>query len=72
MRIKIESPTYPTYVAHATNHFAGYIPTKEAFAHGGHEVNPSSWSKLIPEALDIIVDETIDLLNEVFKNKKWK
>lgn len=66
LRIKISSPTYPTYVAHATTQYVGYLPTKEAFKRGGHEVATSYWSKLIPEALDMAVDGAIELLNEVF------
>ena len=66
LRIKMGSPTYPTYVAHASAHFAGYIPTREAFAHGGHEVATSSWACLVPEALDVISDNAIDLMNQMF------
>lgn len=67
LRLKIASPTYPTYVAHATSHFAGYIPTREALARGGHEVATSSWAFLTPEALDLIVDAAVGLLKDMFK-----
>jgi hypothetical protein len=66
LRIKIGSPTYPTYAAHCTTQYVGYIPTREAFSRGGHEVNTSYWSKLVPEALDIVVENAIGLLKEVF------
>ncbi len=68
LQIKLNSPAYPTFVAHACNHFAGYIPTRDAFARGGHEVNPSSWSRLAPEALDIITKESTGMLKELFRS----
>ncbi len=66
LQIKIESPAYPTFVAHACTHFAGYIPTANAFARGGHEVDLSSWSFLVPEALDRIVAAAGGMLRELF------
>ena len=66
LRIKIGSPTYPTYVAHCTTQYVGYVPTAEAFKRGGHEVNTSYWAKLQPEALDLIVDGALELLGQVF------
>jgi hypothetical protein len=63
LRIKMASPTYPTYIVHCTNQYVGYIPTAEAFKRGGHEVR---WSILVPEALDMIVDAAIELLNDIF------
>jgi len=65
LRIKLDSPTFPTYIAHNTS-FAGYIPTRQAFQSGGYEIRTANWSKLVPEALDTIVDETGVLLREVF------
>jgi len=64
LRIKLESPTYPTYVAHCCNMYVGYIPTEEAFARGGHEV---FYSKLVPEALATIVKHTRELIGTIFK-----
>jgi len=66
LRIKIGSPTYPTYVAHCTSQYVGYLPIKEAFARGGHEVATSYWSKLRPDALDLVVENAVSLLKEVF------
>jgi hypothetical protein len=66
LRIKVGSPTYPTYVAHCTTQYVGYVPIREAFPRGGHEVNTSFWSKLRPEALDLIVEEAVGLLTEIF------
>lgn len=65
LRIKLESPTYPTYVAHMSNGYVGYIPTKEALKRGGYETRTAYWSKLAPEALDMITDVAVKLLEEV-------
>ena len=50
------SPAYLTYIAHCTSHYVGYIPTRDAFLHGGHEVETRFWAKLKPEALPIVVN----------------
>jgi neutral ceramidase len=66
LALKIASPTYPTYVAHCTSQYVGYIPTREAISRGGHEGTLSYWSKLAPEALDMIVERSTELLKEMF------
>ena len=66
LRIKMASPTYPTYIVHCTNQYVGYIPTEDAFKRGGHEVKTTTWAKLVPQALDMVVDAAVDLLEEVF------
>jgi hypothetical protein len=65
LAVKIGSPTYYTFVAHATTQYVGYIPTREAHQRGGHEVDFSYWAKLYPEALNHIVENTLDLLKEL-------
>jgi len=72
LAIKIGSPANFTYIAHMTSHYVGYIPTKEAYRRGGHEANEycTYWAKLAPEALDMIVDAAVDLLNEMFEDKR--
>ena len=66
LQIKQKSPVRHTYVAHMCNDCAGYIPTKEAMERGGYETRTANWSKLAPEALDMIVNETAGLLRELF------
>lgn len=66
LALKIGSPAYPTYVAHATTHYVGYIPVAHAFPRGGHEVDFSYWAKLAPESLDLVVDHAVGLVREVF------
>ncbi len=66
LAIKIGSPAKQTFVAHACTQYVGYLPTREAFAHGGHEVDFSYWAKFAPEALDLIVAASLKLLRELF------
>ncbi len=66
LAIKLASPTYPTYVVHGVNSYVGYLPTKEAFARGGHETATGNWSRLIPEALDIVVANAKEMLLDLF------
>ena len=65
LRIKLGSPTFPTYVVHNTS-YAAYVPTREALARGGYETRVGLISKLAPEALDLIVAAAVRLLGEVF------
>ena len=66
LKIKLLSPAFKTYIMHMVNQYVGYIPTMDAFQRGGHEVETTLWSKLVPEALDMIVDTSIKLLKEMF------
>jgi hypothetical protein len=66
LRIKMASPAALTYVVHCTTQYAGYLPTKQAVPRGGHEGRTSSWVRLIPEALDMVVDAAGGLLRDVF------
>lgn len=66
LRIKLASPAYPTYVAHCTTEYVGYVPTREALTRGGHEANTRYWAKLMPEALDTVVENAVEALREVF------
>ncbi|MFC1454176.1 hypothetical protein ACFLQL_03255 [Verrucomicrobiota bacterium] len=65
LRIKLGSPRRYTFLAHICNTYAGYIPTREAFEHGGFETRFSNGSKLVTNALDIIVKETLKLLKDL-------
>ena len=66
IRIKLRSPAEYTFVAHMSNGYVGYVPTAEAIQRGGFETNTSHWSKLVPEALDMIVEESVALLDELY------
>jgi len=66
LAIKLASPARHTYIVHCVNQYVGYIPTREAFARGGHEVNTSAWSRLSPDACDTIRDASAALLRKAF------
>ena len=66
LAIKMASPTLPTWIAHCTSHYVGYIPVPEALARGGHEAHTRYWAKLVPEAFGMIRDRATALLGEVF------
>lgn len=66
LRLKIESPAARTFVAHMSNGYVGYIPTPEALERGGYETWTSNGSKLVPEALDMITNASIELLHNLF------
>lgn len=65
LAIKLGSPVYPTYVAHAATQYVGYIPTAAALQRGGHEVSTRYWAKLVPEALDLVVAGAVGALSDV-------
>ena len=62
LAIKLGARLPFTFVAHACTQYVGYIPMREAFPRGGHEVDFSYWAKLVPEALDTIVSTSTRLL----------
>lgn len=65
LRIKLDSPFKHTFLAHMSNGYVGYIPTPEAIRRGGYETRLGWGSKLAPEALDMIVKATGEVLNEL-------
>lgn len=66
LKIKMLSPTRPTYIVHCTSHYVGYIPIPEAYERGGHEVTTRYWAKLTPEAFDLVADAADRCLRRVF------
>jgi hypothetical protein len=66
LQIKLESPAYPTYVAHHCNVLTGYIPTRRAFEGGGYESTSFCSARLAPDALDQIAHGAGHLLKELF------
>lgn len=65
LRIKLESPIQPTWIVSCANGMVGYVPHREAFKRGGYETTTSLWSKLAPEAGDLLADAALELLREV-------
>jgi hypothetical protein len=66
LEIKLRSPAAHTLIAHMSNGYVGYIPTAAAIARGGYETETAHWSKLVPEALQMIVDRSVAVLDELF------
>ncbi len=69
LAIKLASPTRHTYVAHMISQYVGYIPTRDALPRGGHECSHTYWSKLAPEALELIVENATAMLRELFADR---
>ena len=69
LRIKLNSPTRPTFVAHDVNHYAGYLPIREAYERGGHETSPGNWSRFRPGTLEVVVETATDILGDMFRNE---
>ena len=66
LEIKQRSPAKRTFMAHMSNRYVGYIPTPEAIGRGGYETRASSSSKLAPEALQMIADKSVELLQGLY------
>jgi len=69
LELKKNSPAAHTFVAHMSSDCAGYLPTREAFAHGGYETRTANWSKLAPEALETVTKESVTLLRSLFASE---
>jgi neutral ceramidase len=65
LRTKAASPFAATFVAELANGWHGYVPTVEAFAHGGYEPRLGFQSRLVPEAGDLMCDTGIALLQRL-------
>lgn len=68
LRLKMESPALITVVGHMANKYVGYIPVKEGCFRGGLEAHPlhTYWNKLEPDALDKIVDKSVEMLKDTW------
>lgn len=59
LRIKERShPRHALIVSHA-NGMVGYVPTRDAFARGGYETTFAAWSRMAPEAGDMLADAAV-------------
>jgi hypothetical protein len=68
LQLKVNSPAPYTFPAHLTTQYVGYLPTREAYARGGHEANPevTYWAKLAPGCLETVVERARSLLRDLF------
>ncbi len=64
LKIKLQFQNRHTWIAHMSNGYVGYIPTPDAIRRGGYETDACHWSKLAPQALEMIADASIALLRE--------
>ena len=66
MRIKEGSPFAVTLVTSLTNGYCGYVPTPDAFAHGGYETYRTVYtSRLTRDAGEQILRESLNVLKSV-------
>jgi neutral ceramidase len=66
MQIKMKSKARLTICAHMTTQYVGYVPLRDSIPRGGHESNTGWWSKLSPDAADMIVEGASSMINEMF------
>ena len=64
LRIKEQSHPRRAVVVGYANGMVGYVPHAEAFTRGGYETTFCNWSRLAPEAGDILVAAALDLIGE--------
>jgi hypothetical protein len=64
LRIKQEAHPRHALVVGAANGMVGYVPTRQAFVHGGYETTFAGSSRLAPEAGDILADTAIALIRQ--------
>jgi hypothetical protein len=65
LQTKAHSPFAVTFVSELTNGWHGYVPTREAFSHGGYEPRLGDASRLVEEAGDTLCAAGIELLNQL-------
>jgi len=69
LRIKGATPFAFLQVAHMSNGYCSYIPSREALAGGGYETRTSYASALAPEALEMIEQAAGSLLKKLHATK---
>jgi hypothetical protein len=65
LKIKAASPFPHTFVVELANGWHGYVPTREAFGHGGYETRLAYTSRLDPDAGDLMYEAALDLLKQL-------
>ena len=68
LALKLNSAAPYLFPAHLTTHYVGYLPTREAYARGGHEANEdvTYWAKLAPGCLETVIDRARGMVQELF------
>jgi len=69
LAIKTNSAAPYVFPAHLTTQYVGYLPTREAYARGGHEANAevTYWAKLAPGSLETVVEKAVATVCELFE-----
>jgi hypothetical protein len=65
LRVKEASPFSTTVICELANGYVGYVPTRQAFDHGGYEPRFAYSSRLVPEAGDLMTDAALELLHQL-------
>ena len=68
LALKTNSAAPFLFPAHLTTHYVGYLPTRAAYARGGHEANEdvTYWAKLAPGCLETVVERARTMVQELF------
>ncbi len=68
LALKTNSAAPFLFPAHLTTHYVGYLPTRAAYARGGHEANEdvTYWAKLAPGCLETVVQRARTLVQALF------
>jgi len=66
LNIKLNSPFKLTSVFSYSNGYYGYIAPSSAYEEGGYEVTPTWWNRLKKGTGEIIVQESLKLLNSLY------
>jgi hypothetical protein len=64
LAIKRRSPSPFTYILYNTNDYAGYIPTREAYAEGGYEPNATLVG---PGGAEVVEETGLQLAGEIWQ-----
>lgn len=70
LQTRQNSPFSQTFVAELANGWHGYVPTREAFAHGGYEPRLGDASRLVEEAGDRMVETGLKLLRQMSSTRR--
>ena len=62
LRIKLAAHPRHALVVEAANGMIGYVPTRDAFAHGGYETTFAPTSCMAPETGDLLADAAVALI----------
>jgi hypothetical protein len=62
LRIKQSAGSRHALVVSCANGMVGYVPHRDAFRRGGYETTFSPWSRMAPEAGDVLADAAIELI----------